>query len=91
MIIRLYNSIGSTLHGDDIELPDVNIPRIGEWIVIHKDDPSWRKENIYRVVSVDHTIRGKSHTIWVTAYEAQDEHRSRANAAIHDEHSDYEG
>ena len=90
MIIRLYNPIGTSVHGDDIELPDEQVPRIGEWLRFHIND-SRRLAEVYRIVSVEHVLNGSSRTIFVSAYEAHDQHLERAKAAIHDEHAEYQG
>jgi hypothetical protein len=87
MILRLYNYIGTSLQGDDVELPDSPIPRAGEWLRFHKDEGDWRK-GIYRVVAVDYAIHRGKLVPWVTAYEASEEHYERAKTLIHDEHSD---
>jgi hypothetical protein len=86
MILRLYNHIGTSLHGDDVELPASPIPRIGEWLRFHKDEADWRK-GVYRVVAIDYAIHHGKLVPWITAHEASEEHYEEAKTAIHDEHS----
>jgi hypothetical protein len=87
MNLRLYNHIGTSLHGDDVTLPDSPIPRIGEWIYFHHEGADWRKA-IYRVVSVDYIIQERKLVPLVIAHEASEQHYERAKTVIHDQHSD---
>jgi|GEM_PF-4309678 len=87
MILQLYNHIGTSRDDEDVDLPDLPIPRIGEWIRFHKDEAGWRK-GIYRVVSVDYVIQRGKLVASVTAWAASDQHYEMAQTAIHDEHGD---
>ena len=73
--------------GDEFDLPNAPIPRIGEWIHFDDGKAGWRN-SIYRVVSVDYVIHDGKLVPSVTAHQASEQHYEMAKTAIHDQHSD---